>query len=114
MQLSDRMRLLGRGWYESLIGASEKPPALPEDIFFVAPEAGPVMHILDTSLHFRLFLCVCGVALLRREALNQDPRGIDWGDYSERSSYLALAPTSAEAQVYFRTYFAIAPVTQLV
>ncbi|KDY80354.1 hypothetical protein AB06_2209 [Escherichia coli 2-474-04_S1_C1] len=28
------MRLLGRGWQESLIGAYEKPPAMPEDIYF--------------------------------------------------------------------------------
>lgn len=27
------MRLLGRGWQESLIGAYEKPPAMPEDIY---------------------------------------------------------------------------------
>jgi hypothetical protein len=29
------MRLLGRGWQESLIGAYEKPPAMPEDIYYV-------------------------------------------------------------------------------
>ncbi|WP_122064148.1 hypothetical protein [Salmonella enterica] len=34
MQMSDRMRLLGRGWEESLTGASEKPPAMPEDIYY--------------------------------------------------------------------------------
>ncbi|HFD6699556.1 hypothetical protein [Salmonella enterica] len=34
MQMSDRMRLLGRGWLESLTGASEKPPAMPEDIYY--------------------------------------------------------------------------------
>lgn len=28
------MRLLGRGWQQSLIGAYEKPPAMPEDIYF--------------------------------------------------------------------------------
>jgi len=33
MQMSDRVRLLGRGWYDSLIGAFEKPPAMPEDIY---------------------------------------------------------------------------------
>ncbi|WP_261160861.1 hypothetical protein, partial [Serratia fonticola] len=27
------MRLLGRGWQQSLIGAYEKPPAMPEDIY---------------------------------------------------------------------------------
>lgn len=29
------MRLLGRGWQQSLIGAYEKPPAMPEDIFLL-------------------------------------------------------------------------------
>lgn len=33
MQMSDRMRLLGGGWKQSIIGASEKPPAMPEDIY---------------------------------------------------------------------------------
>ncbi len=28
------MRLLGRGRQESLIGAYEKPPAMPEDTYF--------------------------------------------------------------------------------
>lgn len=28
------MRLLGRGWQQSLIGAYEKPPAMPEDIYY--------------------------------------------------------------------------------
>ena len=32
--MSDHVRLLGRGWEESLIGAFEKPPAMPEDIYF--------------------------------------------------------------------------------
>lgn len=29
------MRLLGRSWQESLIGAYEKPPAMPEDIYYL-------------------------------------------------------------------------------
>ena len=29
------MRLLGRGRQESLIGAYEKPPAMPEDTYFL-------------------------------------------------------------------------------
>ena len=33
--MSDRVRLLGRGWEESLIGAFEKPPAMPEDIYLL-------------------------------------------------------------------------------
>ncbi|HAV8881604.1 TPA: hypothetical protein JLE25_005129 [Escherichia coli] len=48
--MSDRVRLLGRGWKESLIGAFEKPPAMPEDIYlftdnelFVEP-AGASLH----------------------------------------------------------------------
>ena len=32
------MRLLGRGWQQSLIGAYEKPPAMPEDIYFLCTE----------------------------------------------------------------------------
>ena len=35
--MSDRVRLLGRGWEESLIGAFETPPAMPEDIYFFPP-----------------------------------------------------------------------------
>lgn len=33
MYMSDRMRLLGRNWKQNLIGVSEKPPAMPEDIY---------------------------------------------------------------------------------
>ncbi|EQM61392.1 hypothetical protein B581_33880, partial [Salmonella enterica subsp. enterica serovar Typhimurium str. STm5] len=55
-----------------------KPPAMPEDIYFVSPEPVTVTDNLHNSLHFRLFLCVFGLAMQTREAHNQDPRGIDW------------------------------------
>ena len=32
------MRLLGRGWYKSLTGAYEEPPALPVGHFFLQPD----------------------------------------------------------------------------
>ncbi|ELN8034326.1 hypothetical protein RZ274_002362 [Salmonella enterica] len=35
MQMSDPVRLLVRGWQESLIGAYEKPPAMPEVVIFI-------------------------------------------------------------------------------
>ncbi|EAU0140109.1 hypothetical protein AKL67_11155 [Salmonella enterica] len=46
--------------------------------FFVSPEPVTVTDNLHNSLHFRLFLCVFGLAMQTREAHNQDPRGIDW------------------------------------
>lgn len=36
------MRLLGRGWQQSLIGAYEKPPAMPEDIYFARSPAAQI------------------------------------------------------------------------
>ncbi|MEN4236827.1 hypothetical protein, partial [Serratia marcescens] len=39
------MRLLGRSWQESLIGAYEKPPAMPEDIYFM----GEIHRTTETS-----------------------------------------------------------------
>ncbi|WP_080053263.1 hypothetical protein, partial [Salmonella enterica] len=45
---------------------------------FVSPEPVTVTDNLHNSLHFRLFLCVFGLAMQTREAHNQDPRGIDW------------------------------------
>ncbi|EDW9717233.1 hypothetical protein GTR47_000257 [Salmonella enterica] len=47
-------------------------------VFFVSPEPVTVTDNLHNSLHFRLFLCVFGLAMQMREAHNQDPRGIDW------------------------------------
>ncbi|ASG74650.1 hypothetical protein R545_03460 [Salmonella enterica subsp. diarizonae serovar Rough:r:z] len=46
--------------------------------FFVSPERVTVTDNLHNSLHFRLFLCVFGLAIQTSEDHNQDPRGIDW------------------------------------
>ncbi|EAB3095047.1 hypothetical protein D8N79_14115 [Salmonella enterica] len=41
-------------------------------VFFVSPEPVTVTDNLHNSLHFRLFLCVFGLAMQTREAHNQD------------------------------------------
>ncbi|MDU4003491.1 hypothetical protein, partial [Pluralibacter gergoviae] len=44
------MRLLGRGRQESLIGAYEKPPAMPEDTYLVIFQAWVIQAIPDCIL----------------------------------------------------------------
>jgi|GEM_PF-2260981 len=46
------MRLLGRGRQESLIGAYEKPPAMPEDTYFDV--AGPPFYRYFNRILFTL------------------------------------------------------------
>lgn len=48
MQMSERMRLLRRGWYQSLTGAFEKPPAMPEVIYY------PESHESETDLQVQM------------------------------------------------------------
>ena len=56
------MRLLGRGRQESLIGAYEKPPAMPEDTYFLVCrqrldvlypiQRALIAHKYDTGVNF--------------------------------------------------------------
>ncbi|VXC65422.1 hypothetical protein YERSI8AC_120001 [Enterobacterales bacterium 8AC] len=46
------MRLLGRGWQESLIGAYEKPPAMPEDIYSLGIKTGGSHSVTYRTNHY--------------------------------------------------------------
>jgi hypothetical protein len=48
------MRLLRRGWQESLIGAYEKPPAMPEDIYWRKSAGGSILLCFFLFLSARL------------------------------------------------------------
>lgn len=53
--MSDRVRLLGRGWQERLIGTFEKPPVIPEVFLLMKNE-----NRLSVSCCMQILTELCG------------------------------------------------------
>ncbi len=70
--------------------------------FFAGHQSVTVTDNLHTSLHFPSFLCVFSLAKSRRADHNEIAEVLI-GEIIGALSYLSLAPTCADAQVFFRT-----------
>ncbi|WP_230847443.1 hypothetical protein, partial [Pluralibacter gergoviae] len=62
---------------ESLIGAYEKPPAMPEDTYCLKFRDVTTVRFRNTPLHFASLLCVFRLVVADASRHNQGPRGID-------------------------------------